>query len=228
MENGNKKKYNYLLGMYKKRWLIFLFSIPVIVIFGQSAPSLKPLAVLLDSIYSEDQKYRIQSSDIEAKYGWGSKELENVRKIIRKTDSSNLVIVQSILDKYGWLGVDVVGEKGNRTLFLVIQHAHLNTQEKYLPLMRTAVKDGRAEASNLALLEDRVALAQGKNQIYGSQIAQDPVTHLFYVRPLEDPDNVDARRAAVGLEPLADYVSRWKIKWDVEQYKKDLPELEKK
>jgi len=92
--------------------------------------------------------------------------------------------------------------------------------------MREAVKHGKAQASNLALLEDRVALGQGKKQIYGSQIGRDPETQLYYVSPLEDPDNVDKRREAVGLQPLAEYVSRWQIKWDVEQYKKDLPKLE--
>jgi hypothetical protein len=28
------------------------------------------------------------------------------------------------------------------------------------------------------------------------------------VAPLDDPEGVDARRAAMGLEPLADYVTR--------------------
>ncbi len=51
---------------------------------------------------------------------------------------------------------------------------------------------------------------------------------LYYVQPLEDPDNVDKRRAQVGLQPLAEYVSQWQIKWDVEQYKKDLPKVEAK
>jgi hypothetical protein len=188
----------------------------------------KPLIALLDSIFSEDQQYRIQSEEIEKKNGWESKELKDLWKIIRKKDSSNLVVVKSILDEYGWLGSDVVGEKGNRALFLVIQHADRITQEQYLPMMREAVKNGKAKGSSLALLEDRVLLAQGKKQIYGSQISQDLQTHDYYVRPLEDPDNVDKRRAAVGLEPLAVYVSHWQIKWDVEQYKRDLLKLEKK
>lgn len=55
----------------------------------------------------------------------------------------------------------------------------------------------------------------------------DMKTQLYYVRPLEDPDNVDTRRLEVGLEPLALYVKTWQIKWDVEQYKKDLPKFEK-
>ena len=188
----------------------------------------KPLVAILDSIYYEDQKYRQQIDGIEKKYGWESKEMQDHWKIINEKDSINLIKIKSILDKYGWLGADVVGEQGNSTLFLVIQHSDQATQEKYLPMMREAVKNGKAQGSSLALLEDRVALRKGKRQIYGSQIGRDPESQLYYVSPLEDPDNVDNRRAEVGLQPLADYVSHWQIKWDVEQYKKDLPKLEEK
>ena len=188
----------------------------------------KPLAAQLDSIYNDDQKYRREISEIENKYGWDSKEMKNHWKIIQEKDSINLIKVSSILDKYGWLGVDVIGQNGNNALFLVIQHSDLTTQEKYLPMMRDAVKIGKANSSSLALLEDRVALRQGKRQIYGSQIARDPETQIHYVLPLDDPDNVDKRRAEVGLEPLANYVIRWQIKWDIEQYKKDLPAIEAK
>ena len=188
----------------------------------------KPLVATLDSIYTEDQKYRQQIDGIEKKYGWDSKEMQDHWKIINEKDSINLIKVKAILDKYGWLGADIVGGQGNSTLFLVIQHSDQATQEKYLPMMRDAVKNGKAQGSSLALLEDRVALGQGKRQIYGSQIGRDNETQTYYVSPLEDPDNVDKRRAAVGLGPLADYVSRWQIKWDAEQYKKDLPKLEEK
>ncbi|MBJ7428141.1 MAG: hypothetical protein JHD28_04170 [Bacteroidia bacterium] len=188
----------------------------------------KPLVALLDSIYIEDQTYRKQLDGIKKKYGRESNELKDHWKIIIEKDSINLIKVKSILDKYGWLGADVVGMQGNSTLFLVIQHSNQVTQEKYLPMMREAVKNGKAQGSSLALLEDRVALGQGKRQIYGSQIGRDPETQISYVLPLEDPDNVDKRRAEVGLEPLSDYVSRWQIQWDVEQYKKDLPKLEEK
>jgi len=188
----------------------------------------KPLVETLDSIYVEDQKYRQQIDGIEKKYGWESKEMKDHWKIINEKDSINLIKVKAILDKYGWLGTDVVGGQGNSTLFLVIQHSDQATQEKYLPMMREAVKKGKAEGSSLALLEDRVALRQGKRQIYGSQIRRDLETQLYYVSPLEDPDNVDKRRAEVGLQPLAEYVSHWQIKWDIEKYKKDLPKLEEK
>lgn len=185
----------------------------------------KPLASKLDSIYTEDQMYRQQMDGIEKKHGWESKEMRDLWKIIHEKDSVNLVKVKAILDKYGWLGADVVGETGNATLFLVIQHSDQATQEKYLPMMREAVKNGKAQGSSLALLEDRVALGQGKLQIYGSQIGRDPDTQQYYVLPLLDPDNVDKRRAEVGLGLLSEYVSHWQIKWNVAQYKKDLPAL---
>ena len=188
----------------------------------------RPLAAQLDSIYTEDQKYRLQIKEIEKKFGWDSKEMQAHWAIIKEKDSVNLVKVSAILDKYGWLGEDVVGNQGNSTLFLVIQHSDQKTQEKYLPMMREAVKNDKADASSLALLEDRVALGQGKRQIYGSQIGRDPDTKLYFVLPLEDPDNVDKKRAEVGLPPLANYVSHWQMKWDVEQYKKDLPTIEAK
>ena len=114
----------------------------------------------------------------------------------------------------------------NSTLFLVIQHSDLKVQEKYLPMMREAVAKKKASSSSLALLEDRVALRQGKRQIYGSQIGRKPNGGDYYVSPLEDPDNVDKRRVAVGLGSLESYISRWNIKWDVEAYKTMLPEIE--
>jgi hypothetical protein len=188
----------------------------------------QPLVAILDTIYIEDQKYRSQINDINKKYGWKSKEMNALWDIISEKDSINLIRVKQILDQYGWLGADVVSDQGNSTLFLVIQHSDQATQEKYLPMMREAVKNGKAKGSSLALLEDRVALGQWKRQIYGSQISRDPETQEYYISPLEDPDNVDKRRSEVGLGPLSEYVNHWQIKWDVEQYKKDLPNLVEK
>ena len=186
----------------------------------------KPLTQQLDSIYVEDQKYRQQISEIKAKYGWDSKEMSAQWAIINRVDAENLVKVKAILEKHGWLGEDIVGSDGNSALFLVIQHSDLKTQEKYLPMMREAVKNKKASSRSLALLEDRVALGQGKRQIYGSQIGNNPTTQKQCVLPLDDPDNVDKRRAEVGLPALSEYINYWKMTWDVEQYKKDLPALE--
>jgi hypothetical protein len=186
----------------------------------------KPLVAILDSIYQEDQGLRRQIREVEEKYGRESDEMKAHWELIGEKDSINLIKIQKILDERGWLGPDVIGRKGNTTLFLVIQHSDLSIQKKYLPMMREAVAKGNARPSSLALLEDRVALRQGEKQIYGSQIGRDQETGEYYVSPLIDPDNVDKRRAEVGLGTLQEYVGRWDIVWDVEEYKKALPELE--
>ncbi|MFC2101712.1 DUF6624 domain-containing protein [Bacteroidota bacterium] len=180
----------------------------------------------LDTIYQTDQGYRIKADEIAEKYGDESEEMKAFVKIIQEQDSINVVKVTNILDERGWLGPDIIGTQGSETLFLVIQHSYPETQEKYLPLMREAVKKGNAHAVHLAMLEDRVALGKGEKQIYGSQIGQDPETGGYYVAPLIDPDNVDKRREEVGLGPIQDYISQWALTWDIEEYKKKLPEYE--
>jgi hypothetical protein len=188
----------------------------------------KPLVAMLDTIYNDDQQYRVAADSVQKKYGFKSQQVQSLWQTILEKDSVNLIKVEKILNERGWLGADVVGDKGNLTLFLVIQHSNLKTQEKYLPMMREAVKNGKAIGSELALLADRVAIGEGRRQVYGSQVGIDEKTGEYYVLPLDDPDNVDARRAAVGLGPLKDYVANWGLTWDAEAYKKKLPEIEAK
>ena len=189
---------------------------------------LSSIASVLELVHEDDQYYRQQLGGIQEKYGHDSEEIRSHWELIQKQDSINLTKVEKILDEHGWLGQRLVGGRANSALFLVIQHAELETQEKYLPMLREAVKKGDAFPADLALLEDRVALRQGKKQIYGSQIGRDQKTGEYYVSPIADPDNVDKRRAEVGLGPIQDYISNWDLTWDAEAYKKKLPELEAK
>ena len=187
----------------------------------------KPLQKELLQIFKDDQDIRIQYIDSSKKYGYNNPIVDSLAKVMIFNDSIDLKKVTKILDTKGWVGSDKVGAQANQALFLVIQHADIKTQQKYLPMMREAVKKGNAPSSSLALLEDRVALREGKKQIYGSQIGRNTKTNKFYVLPLEDPDNVDKRRSEVGLDSLSEYVKNWEIIWNVEEYKKDLPEIEK-
>lgn len=187
----------------------------------------KEAKLSLEKVYETDQGLRLEYIAAQKKDGFKSKKVDSLVKLMNYHDSLNTVTVTQILNKYGWLGEDKVGNKGNLTLFLVIQHANLKIQQKYLPMLRNAVKKGNAKASSLALLEDRVALREGRKQIYGSQMSSVPDhPEKYYLSPLIDPDNVDKRRASVGLQSLADYVKQWNIIWDIEAYKKMLPQYE--
>jgi hypothetical protein len=187
----------------------------------------KKLQKELEAIYEEDQYIRSKFSDSVAKYGYQHPEVIRIGYQMYFQDSMDQEKVTKILDERGWIGTDLVGKKANEALFLVIQHADLKTQEKYLPLMKDAVKKGNASASGLALLEDRVAIREGRKQIYGSQVGTNTKTNQNYVQPLEDPDNVDKRRATMDLQPISSYLLYFNIIWNVEDYKKHLSEYEK-
>lgn len=187
----------------------------------------KVLEKQLAEIYTEDQEIRGEFMNVYKASKPDKKKIDSIGKIMGMKDSINLIKVMKILDERGWLGKNIVGEQGNKTLFLVIQHADLKYQQKYLPVMREAVKNGNANAGNLAYLEDRVALREGRRQIYGSQSAKNKKTNKMYISPMIDPDNVDKRRAEVGLGTMAEYAAKMNIEWDLETYKKELPETEK-
>jgi hypothetical protein len=85
----------------------------------------KVLVAKLDTIYDDDQIFRLQIKEIETKFGQGSKEMKEHWRVGIQKDSVNLIKVKNILDTRGWLGADVIGEQGNTTLFLVIQHSDL-------------------------------------------------------------------------------------------------------
>ncbi len=192
--------------------ILFIASIPTNAQdYAQQRKQIEDMSV-------EDQKYRKQLDSVEKRFGTESIEIKALWKTIHAKDSVNKIAVIQIIDKYGWLGPDQIGESANIGLFFMVMHFDFASQKKYLPIIRTAVKEGKAAARELALLEDRVALKEGKKQLYGTQIRQDDKRGEYYIAPLEDPDNVDKRRKEMGLIPLAEYVKQYNIIWDPKTY----------
>lgn len=113
-----------------------------------------------------------------------------------------------ILDEYGWPTIDLVGEDGSTAAWVIAQHADLDPelQQRALELLRPAAESGQASLGDLAYLEDRVAVAAGMEQSYGTQMgcAEDGTPRPR--TPIADESNVEERRTEAGLAPLADYV----------------------
>lgn len=181
----------------------------------------KPLKDSLESIYKSDQYVRIALS--EALKAKKPKEyIDSIRTIMHQTDNDNLKRVKEIIKEKGWQSPQKVGMNASQGLFLVIQHADLQTQLEYLPLIQKVEKRGEILSSNLAILEDRINVRQGKIQFYGSQIFTDRVSGKQYPYPIADVDNLDKRRRAMGMPPMQTYIKDW----STESYKKDLPIIE--
>lgn len=170
------------------------------------------LSQKLLNIYESDQKYRrLVASTIE-KYGVNSLQIQDLSEKINSVDSINLLRVKSIIKRYGWIDAKTFGDKANAALFLVIQHAPLEERLHFLPIMKAAAEKGTILKKDLALLEDRNLLDQGKKQIYGTQLGFDNNTKRYYAFPIENEKKVDERRAEIGLSSMASYLSQWNIK----------------
>ncbi|WP_114938886.1 DUF6624 domain-containing protein [Mucilaginibacter endophyticus] len=213
----------------RRLFIISVFLLPGNISFAQvtsftidSSKLNKPLMAVLDTIFQSDQSVRIKY--LQAKRDNAQvKIVDSLQKVMRSTDSQNLIRVNTILTKYGWLGPQKVGIMGSQALFLVIQHADLQTQQSYLPMIRASEKNGEILSSNLAILEDRINMRTGKKQVYGSQGFTDKQTGKTYIYPVADVDHLDERRKTMGMPPMKDYAKNW----DAEEYKKQLPEIEK-
>jgi hypothetical protein len=159
----------------------------------------------LDSIFLEDQTLRRKWQKAANTFGYESNEAQKYWPEINLKDSLNLIAVKDFITKYGWQAKEVVGQTGNSTLFLVIQHSDSATQEKYLPILKKAVKQKKASPADLALLIDRLSVAKYGYQIYGSQVHEDTVTKKTVFLPIKNEKKVDKRRKKMRLQPLSEY-----------------------
>ncbi|WP_347157183.1 DUF6624 domain-containing protein [Pontibacter chitinilyticus] len=174
----------------------------------------QPLKARLEAIFETNQRYLHMIDSVQTNYGMASEQWKKLESRIEVRDKANLKEVTAILDNYGWPGKSLVGAKGSMAAFLVLQHADVRTQEKYVPLMRAAAEKGEASKVNLALLEDAILTGNGKPQIYGSQVRLNPATHLYELYPILDEPHVDSRRLQIGLPPLKEYLKRFGIQYE--------------
>jgi hypothetical protein len=125
---------------------------------------------------------------------------------MRGVDADNTRWLAEVIGHRGWLGPSVVGQDGADAAFLLVQHADADTafQARVLPLLAQAYRTGQATGQQFALLTDRLAVARGTPQVYGTQVAL--VSGRAVLKPILDSAGIDARRASVGLPPLRVYL----------------------
>ena len=169
------------------------------------APTPKAMRVELEAMLDSDQRFRAEIKSLEPTLGPETPEIRALWDRQGRIDQANMKLLAKFIAARGWPGKSLVGEKATTAAFLILQHADLPVQQHYLPLLREAAAKNELKPSRLALLEDRILVRTGQPQIYGSQLVRDPKTGLLAFSPIKDEENVDKRREAVGLEPLAEY-----------------------
>lgn len=147
----------------------------------------------------EDQRVRMAPAPPPCHYRVIPGEIAEMMRV----DQDNTAWLTELTARRGWPGRTLVGEDGAHAAWLLAQHADPQSQPAFLGLLRAAVTAGQASAAHLAYLEDRVRKHAGQPQRYGTQFIHDQQG----LRPwtIEDPDNLDQRRASAGLGPFAAY-----------------------
>jgi Kdo2-lipid IVA lauroyltransferase/acyltransferase len=119
------------------------------------------------------------------------------------THRRNAKRLESLVDMRGWPGFSLAGQDGAQAAFLILEHAvgEPALQRRCLPLLVEAAARGEVPPLQPAMLLDRIRFFEGKPQRYGTALDWDGQGRLSFGE-LEDSENVDVRRASLGLPPL--------------------------
>ncbi len=156
-----------------------------------------PIAMEVRDMFKEDQYIRGYLTQA-YKLKKGTHIIDSLDSRAHIIDSINLTKLIRIMDEVGYPGTNVVSGECRDDAFFIIQHASLEIQKKYLPVLLDAVKNNQVSGLTAALLIDRILISEGKKQLYGTQyILKDDGTSEL--EPVEDPANLEKRRKEIGL-----------------------------
>ena len=133
--------------MRMKFWILvfILFACGGVFAQGQATTPTynKALEKELVKMAEQDQKYRAewQAKMIKLSAESRSKDDKASMALMKKqnaADRKNMARLDAIVRQYGWPGRSVAGNRGSQAAFLILQHAELSHQQKYLPLLKEA------------------------------------------------------------------------------------------
>jgi len=138
--------------------------------------------------------------------------------------NSNAEELNRIIDLIGFPTLEKVGEEASNAAWLIIQHSigQPDFMRKCAALMEKEIENGQADQINFAYLVDRIAVFEGKPQLYGTQFDWDENGEMSPVQ-VDDYDTVNERRKALGLKSLDEQIKvmRERIKAENQQPPKD-------
>lgn len=106
----------------------------------------------------------------------------------------------------GWFLKSAYGEEAAGAAFLIVQHSGLEHWRRFVPVLEPLVASGEVDGEKFGLMYDRLAINEGRPQRYGTQMTCKAGKWVVDRDNLEDPENADARRAAMGFGwTLAEY-----------------------
>jgi len=154
-----------------------------------------------------DELLAMVTSDQEVRHRW-LKDQKNpaLKAEMHELDAKHENRMRQIVKRYGWPGKSLVGMKASGAAWTVVQHGDNEFLYEMLPVMEEAAKKGELSYGLVATTIDRVRIADGKKQLYGTQF--DTNGSKCEPMPVEDPEHLDQRREAAGLGSIAAYTDQ--------------------
>lgn len=176
----------------------------------KKAPNLNlEWAHFFDTLQKTDEVIRKKAAKLE-EGAPAAEQQKQAKQLLAQQDLKIAKAVTSFIDKNGWQSAEIIGEKGASMQLFALQRADVKTLEKYLPQLKTAVSQRKADRKSLAFIEDRISVAKTGEQIYGTQVKRSDAG-IFSPYPIKDEKTVDQRRSLMHLESLADYLKLYGI-----------------
>lgn len=151
-----------------------------------------------------DEDLRVRGEIVESGTLW-----DTYHGRMEKVHLENASRLEDIFEEQGWPDRSRFGEDGEDAAWTILMHSisRPDLLRRGRDLLSDAVRRGAARPDLLARVDDRIRTLEGRPQVYGTVLDWDGAGRLAPL-PIEDEAAVDDRRAAAGLAPLADYVSR--------------------
>lgn len=123
---------------------------------------------------------------------------------MQEVHERNAKRLDEAMRKDGWPGRARVGKDGAEAAWRIAQHAigWPPFMRRALALLEQAAEIEDVPRWQVAYLVDRIRTMEGREQVYGTQMDWDEKGELAPY-PIEAEAQVEARRAAAGLRPLA-------------------------
>lgn len=126
--------------------------------------------------------------------------------IMRQCHEENADLLEKFLDKYGWPFPQDYSEEVHEAAWFIAIHAISKPSliKKVARIMYDAWKSGKISGKYYANFYDRIELYEGRKQLYGTHLY--PSKTGWYAGDLKDPETVNERRKALGLQSLEDWI----------------------
>ena len=127
----------------------------------------------------------------------------------QKITDKNTKKLKKIIEEHRWPTVSLVGKKASYNAWLIAQHSNNDRafQRKVKGILIKINKSypGEVDKAHIAYLTDRLLIAQGEPQKFGTQFKFNKKGELK-VRQIKNRREVDVLRKRYNLPPLKDFI----------------------